>query len=125
MPFIKITPAADKAAGRGRAPRSDAVRPGHAGAPAVTRRSVEAWMRAARKGKDKWVPVRSSWVEAVRFDSDRGTFSMRVKNGGKEYTDYPDMTREKFYNLLRIRSVGKWMWRHYPPRGSKRGRSRH
>lgn len=111
MPFIRITPDADKAAGRGRP--SQATRPGHAGAPAVLKKSLEAWRKAAKKDIDKWVPVRSSWVAAVRYNRVRGTMDLRVKKGGKEYPDFPDMDYQKFYNLLRIRSVGKWMWRVY------------
>lgn len=115
MPFIRYSPAEDRAAGRG------------PGKPAVLPRSVQAWMKAARADMDKWVPVRSSWVAAVRWNRKKGTFDMRVKKptkaGRTDYPDYPDMNYDKFYNLLHVRSVGKWMWRWYPPRGKRRRRS--
>lgn len=101
MPFIKITAEMDKEAKRAR------------WAPAFLDASIEAWKRRAHKG---WVPVRSSWLKAVRYNKDRGTFDIRVKSG-KEYTEYPDMTYEKFRKLLEVRSAGMWMWRHYPPKG--------
>ena len=100
MPFIKITTSEDRAAGRG------------PGAPAVLPRSYRA---AIRNEYTQWVPVRSSWIKAVRFNKAAGTLDVR-HNTGKVYYAYPNMTADMMRGLMTVRSAGRWMWRYYPPR---------
>jgi len=71
--------------------------------------------RARGEAYSQWVYVRSSWIDAVKFNPQKGTFDVMIH--GKVYPDYPNMTAHQFAMLLKASSIGKWMWAHYPPRG--------
>ena len=73
--------------------------------------------QARGEAYSQWVYVRSSWIDAVKFNPGEGTFDVMIH--GKVYPDYPGMTAQQFAMLLRASSIGKWMRRNYPPRGKK------
>jgi len=70
--------------------------------------------RAQAEAYAQWVPVKSSWIDAVRFNAERGTFDAMIH--GVVYPDSPGMTKHRFAMLLHASSIGQWMWRNYPPR---------
>ena len=74
--------------------------------------------RAREQVYSQWVPVKSSWIDAVKYNGPRrGTFDVKIR--GVVYPDYPGMTPHRFAMLLRASSIGQWMWRNYPPRGHR------
>lgn len=110
MPFIRITPQEDKAAGRAQ------------GAKAFLTRSIEAWMK---RGNTGWIPVRSSWIAAFKFNKDTRSFDVRTKTGRQGvYKNWGGIDYERFRQMLRVRSAGKWIWRNYPPRTGRGRRKR-
>lgn len=53
-----------------------------------------------------FIPVKSSAIQAVAYDVEDKTLTVRFKQGA-EY-DYYDVPKEKFEGLLKAESVGKY-----------------
>lgn len=72
----------------------------------------------------EWVEVVSSWVAAARWDDGRKTLWVKTKQG-YAYPWAQGITRAQAVSFFRADSKGKWIWRHFPPRGlPRRGRGR-
>lgn len=90
-----------------------------AAAPKRSRYGVFQRSRGVLDGT--WIPVLSSWVRDARWEETspqtrRGTLWIRTKHSGKEYAWAPNITRELARSFFRVRSAGRWIWRHFPPR---------
>lgn len=108
----RISELADRLAGRPR------------GAKAIRRREREAMRGAKEEGREEeigWVSVRSSWIDAVRYNPETRTLDVRHKNGNV-YPDYPNCSPQMWASLFQARSIGRWVWKHYPPQAQAGGK---
>lgn len=62
-----------------------------------------------------WIPVASSWLNALRYHPESHSFDIRTKTGAV-YEGYPGCSSARFREFLAAPSKGQWLARNYPPR---------
>lgn len=71
---------------------------------------AQKYISKNRIGGQLWYKVRSSNVDELSYDSKRKLMSVKFRNG-RLYVVY-GVSPTQWQNILRVKSKGKWYWKH-------------